>query len=138
MRHGNRPVGQHLNMTDLIRLEDAATRLGVHVGTVREWVRTRRVPSYRVGAQFVRVSWSELLAAMSAWGNPQNEDPGYVAYDGTSDNSAEDPDVRPQSARVIPQAPQGPDPAGPGQTAPVRPQPTQPSAIERTEAGEKE
>jgi excisionase family DNA binding protein len=53
-------------MQDLISIAEASMRLGVHATTLRSWVRDGRVRSYRLGARFVRVSWSETLASMSA------------------------------------------------------------------------
>lgn len=44
----------------LITLPETASRLGVHVGTVRSWVRAGHIPSYRVGQRFVRVDWDEV------------------------------------------------------------------------------
>ncbi len=49
-------------MEELITLREAAKRLGVHISTIRTWVRENRIPSYRMGARFTRVSWSDLLA----------------------------------------------------------------------------
>jgi excisionase family DNA binding protein len=48
----------------MLTLEDAADRLGIHVTTLRRWIRERRVPSYRVGTRFVRVRWDQLLEAL--------------------------------------------------------------------------
>ena len=50
----------------LISQRDAAERLGIHVTTLRAWVREGRVPSYRTGRRFVRIDWGELLASIVA------------------------------------------------------------------------
>ncbi|HTF90053.1 MAG TPA: helix-turn-helix domain-containing protein [Planctomycetota bacterium] len=52
-------------MAELISLRDAAKRLGVHVSTLRSWVRTGHVPAYRIGQRFTRVDWDELLARVA-------------------------------------------------------------------------
>jgi excisionase family DNA binding protein len=51
-------------MRQLITLKEAADRLGVHVSTVRSWVRSGRVPAFRCGRRFVRVDWATILAAL--------------------------------------------------------------------------
>ncbi|NUP96103.1 MAG: helix-turn-helix domain-containing protein [Planctomycetaceae bacterium] len=51
-------------MQELIPLTDASIRLGIHVTTLRAWVRNGAVPAYRVGRRFIRVDWNELLAAI--------------------------------------------------------------------------
>lgn len=53
-------------MQQLITLEEAARRLGIHVATLRGWVRAGYVPAYSRGARFTRVDWEELLAALSS------------------------------------------------------------------------
>jgi excisionase family DNA binding protein len=53
-------------MRELLTLEQAAERLGIHVCTLRAWVREGRVPAYRLGRRFVRVDWVTLLAALQA------------------------------------------------------------------------
>jgi excisionase family DNA binding protein len=52
-------------MEELIRLSEAAERLGVHITTLRGWVAEGRVPSYRLGERYVRVRWNEVLVALS-------------------------------------------------------------------------
>lgn len=52
-------------MQELITLTDAAVRLGVHISTIRAWVREGRVPSYRVGQRFTRVDWTELMRSIA-------------------------------------------------------------------------
>lgn len=52
-------------MQQLLSLQDAADRLGVHVTTLREWVRGRRLPSYRLGQRFTRVDWDEVLNCLA-------------------------------------------------------------------------
>jgi excisionase family DNA binding protein len=49
----------------LLTLYEAATRLGVHVATLRQWVRDGRIPAYRLGQRFTRVSWDEVLQALA-------------------------------------------------------------------------
>lgn len=51
-------------MHELVSLAVASRRLGVHVTTLRTWVRNGTVPAYRVGQRFTRVDWNELLAAI--------------------------------------------------------------------------
>lgn len=51
-------------MQELLTLKEAAERLGVHVSTLRAWVRTGQIPAYRVGGRFARVAWGELLDAI--------------------------------------------------------------------------
>ena len=55
-------------MKDLMTLEEAARRLGIHVTTLRGWVRNGLVPAYRLGQRFARVSWDEVLGALSEEG----------------------------------------------------------------------
>ena len=50
----------------LLSLRAAAARLGIHVTTMRAWVRSGRVPAYRVGQRFVRVNWDDVLAAIAS------------------------------------------------------------------------
>jgi excisionase family DNA binding protein len=52
-------------MQELISLAEAAVRLGVHISTLRAWVREGHVPSYRVGQRFTRVDWGELMRAIA-------------------------------------------------------------------------
>lgn len=61
---------------DFISLLTAAGRLKISVTTLRTWVREGRVPSYRLGQRFTRVSWAELLEALSkgASGGTQGSD----------------------------------------------------------------
>lgn len=51
-------------MQELLPLTVASSRLGVHVNTLRMWVRNGTVPAYRVGQRFTRVDWNELLQAI--------------------------------------------------------------------------
>ena len=48
-------------MKELLSLQDAADRLGLHVTTLRCWIRQGRLPAYRLGQRFTRVSWDEVL-----------------------------------------------------------------------------
>lgn len=50
---------------ELITLEEAADRLGLHVTTLRRWTREGVVPAYRMGRRFVRVDWETLLRTLS-------------------------------------------------------------------------
>ena len=52
-------------MSALLTCEEAAQRLGVHVATLRAWIREGRVPAYRLGQRFTRVDWEDLLSALS-------------------------------------------------------------------------
>lgn len=52
-------------MQQLLTLAEAAARLGVHVSTLRNWVRDGRVPAYRIGQRFTRVDWNELITAIA-------------------------------------------------------------------------
>lgn len=51
---------------ELISLKEAAKRLGVSVGSLRAWIRDGQVPAYRLGQRFTRVSWEEVLGALSS------------------------------------------------------------------------
>lgn len=51
-------------MQELLTLKEAADRLGVHVSTLRAWVRSGQVPAYRVGGRFARVDWDKVLGAI--------------------------------------------------------------------------
>lgn len=53
-------------MHQLISLAEAARRLGVHVATLRGWIRGGHVPAYRRGQRFTRVDWGELLEALAS------------------------------------------------------------------------
>ena len=57
-------------MKQLVSLNEAADRLGIHISTIRAWVREGRVPSYRLGKRFARVSWEELLERMGTASQP--------------------------------------------------------------------
>lgn len=39
-------------MTEWVTLQDIADELKLHIETVREWVRTKRLPAYRVGRDY--------------------------------------------------------------------------------------
>lgn len=81
------PSATTMNETkELIALRDAALRLGVHINTLRTWVRTGRVPAYRVGERFVRVNWRELLDAIAAGIPAGTEAPSPKAADSIADN----------------------------------------------------
>lgn len=61
-------------MTELITIAEAARRLGLHVSTVRAWVRRGLIPSLRSGARFVRLDWDAVLDALRR--SDQYEDRG--------------------------------------------------------------
>lgn len=52
-------------MNENITLSVAAKRLGLNPSTLRRWVREGRIPAYRSGVKFVRVSWEEILASLA-------------------------------------------------------------------------
>ena len=65
-------MGKWLLLTGILALSGAlvatdveARRLGVHVSTVRGWIRDGRVPAYRLGKRFTRIDWNAVLAAFS-------------------------------------------------------------------------
>ena len=62
---GESPRAEDYDMDDLITLLEAARRLQIHIGTIRAWVRGGRLPAYRLGRRFTRVSWDEVLRTMS-------------------------------------------------------------------------
>jgi len=49
----------------LLTSDELAERLGVHVETVRSWIRDGCIPAYRLGRRFTRVRWEEVLAALA-------------------------------------------------------------------------
>ena len=51
-------------MQELLTLSQAASRLGIHIATMRAWFRDGRVPAYRLGQRFTRVSWPAVLASL--------------------------------------------------------------------------
>lgn len=63
-------------MNDLVSCSEAAERLGVHVSTIRAWVRTGRVPALRTGQRFIRVSWRDLVRALEDERERQSEKAG--------------------------------------------------------------
>lgn len=50
---------------ELVTCEVVAERLGVHVATVREWVREDKLPAYRLGERFVRLDWGAVLVHLA-------------------------------------------------------------------------
>ena len=52
-------------MFELISCSEAARRLGVHVSTLRAWVREGKIPSYQLGQRYRRVAWDEVLYALA-------------------------------------------------------------------------
>jgi excisionase family DNA binding protein len=49
---------------ELITLSEAARRLRVNVQTVRTWVAAGKLPAYRQGQRFTRVTWAAVLDAL--------------------------------------------------------------------------
>jgi excisionase family DNA binding protein len=58
---------------DLITVSEAARRLGTHVRTLRAWVAEGKVPAYRQGRRFTRLSWAAVLQALE---QPPREERG--------------------------------------------------------------
>ena len=48
----------------ILTIAQVADRLGVHVSTVRAWVRDQKIPSYRVGERFVRLDWAQVVETL--------------------------------------------------------------------------
>jgi excisionase family DNA binding protein len=65
-------------MGQLLSLPEAAIRLGVHVSTIRAWVRGGQIPAYRLGQRFVRVDWEEVCARLSALRPVHHATPGHA------------------------------------------------------------
>lgn len=55
---------------DLVTLQEAGERVGVHHRTVRRWVTTGRIRGWRLGPRLMRVQMSEVL------GQLQRAEPG--------------------------------------------------------------
>ncbi len=51
-------------MKQFLTCTEVANRLGVHVGTVRGWVRAGMIPAHRLGGRFRRLDWDEVVGAM--------------------------------------------------------------------------
>lgn len=51
-------------MKTLLTCEEAAERLGIHVSTIRAWIRQGRIPAYKLGQRFLRVDLVEVLSTM--------------------------------------------------------------------------
>ncbi len=51
-------------MPTLMTSRDVARQLGVHVATIRRWVREHRVPAYRSGPRLIRIDWDEILRVL--------------------------------------------------------------------------
>jgi excisionase family DNA binding protein len=63
-------------MEELLTCEEAAARLGIHVGTIRSWIREGHIPAYRLGQRFTRVRWDEVLDALSETGGGEQRQEG--------------------------------------------------------------
>lgn len=48
-------------MRELLSADEIAERLGVHVSTVRGWIRDGSIPAIRVGPRLLRVRWRDLV-----------------------------------------------------------------------------
>ena len=57
-------------MSEIVTLSEAAQRLGIHVTTIRTWVREQRIPSLRVGGRFARLDWHAVLQALHCPAHP--------------------------------------------------------------------
>lgn len=53
---------------ELVNLQDAAERAGVHPKTVRRWISEGRITGYRIGPRFIRVDLDELAAMLKPIG----------------------------------------------------------------------
>ena len=60
-------------MERLITCEEAAQRLGIHVATIRGWIRGGKIPAYRLGQRFTRLSWAELMGALGGEADARGE-----------------------------------------------------------------
>lgn len=60
-------------MEELLTLREAADRLGVHVTTLRSWVREGKLPAYRLGRRFTRVSWAAVLDRLDIETTPDTD-----------------------------------------------------------------
>lgn len=54
--------------SDLVNLQEAAERAGVHPKTVRRWISEGRIRGYRMGPRFIRVDLDELAAMLEPIG----------------------------------------------------------------------
>lgn len=59
------PAGAAARMPELLSVDDAAEFLGVHAQTVRNYIRSGKLPAYRLaGERFIRVLRRDLLALL--------------------------------------------------------------------------
>lgn len=49
---------------ELVSPKVAARRLGVARGTVLRWIREGRIPAFRCGQRYIRLSWPQTLEAL--------------------------------------------------------------------------
>lgn len=85
-------------MKQLLSLIEASSRLGIHVATLRSWIREGKVPAYRLGQRFTRVSWDEVLSALDQ--AKAAKSPLVDACDTSSGNSASQSDEQGHDAEV--------------------------------------
>jgi len=56
-------------MNELIKLQEAAKLLDVHVNTLRSLIRTGDLPAYKIGSKLIRVKRQEVLDLLVQKGN---------------------------------------------------------------------
>lgn len=47
-------------MDDLLTISEAAAELGFHPNTIRKFIKTGRLPAYRIGVKIIRIKRSDL------------------------------------------------------------------------------
>lgn len=52
-------------------VSQAARLLGVHISTVRRWIKREKLPAYRVGDKGVRVRRVDVVQLITPWGKDQ-------------------------------------------------------------------
>lgn len=58
-------------MQELLTLSDAAHRLGIHVTTLRAWIRSGKIPALKCGRKFIRVDWEAILGVLREQGRQE-------------------------------------------------------------------